>query len=178
MLVLSGNHRVLAAIAAGIEESEVLEITTALSEPQLVAIQLSHNAIIGKDDPSILKELWGLLDFDLKEYSGLTDDLFKVDDLDVSVLKVEQPLYHKLVISFLPADQAAFDGYLTALAKAAESKKIQAVRHVADGADFDLFFDTLIATKEKYAVHNSAVALRLIAGLAAEQLAETAAAPR
>ncbi|MBI1207236.1 MAG: hypothetical protein GC191_08100 [Azospirillum sp.] len=170
--VLSGNHRVQAGIKAGIEHTDVLEITSPLTEQQLVAIQLSHNAITGKDDPSILKELWGLLDFDLKEYSGLTDDLFKVEELDVSVLKVEQPLYHELTISFLPADKAAFDGYLSALTKAAKSKKTQPERHVADAANFDAFFDTLIAVKEKYAVHNSAIALKLMAELATDKLAD------
>ena len=69
--VLSGNHRVQAAIKAGIEEADVLEIVTPLSREQKVAIQLSHNSINGKDDPNILAELWGELDFDAKEYAEI-----------------------------------------------------------------------------------------------------------
>ena len=39
-----------------------------------------------------------------KEYSGLTDDAFKVEDLDTSVLRVEAPFYEELHVSFLGRD--------------------------------------------------------------------------
>lgn len=45
-----------------------------MSEEHRIAIQLSHNAIVGQDDPDILKKLYDkILDIDLKEYSGLDD---------------------------------------------------------------------------------------------------------
>ncbi len=56
--VLSGNHRVRAAIKAGIEEADVLDILTELTEERRLAIQLSQNAINGKDDPNILAQLY------------------------------------------------------------------------------------------------------------------------
>src|ERR1039458_3962134 len=49
--VLSGNHRVRAAIKAGIDEADVLDVLTELTEERRLAIQLSQNAINGKDDP-------------------------------------------------------------------------------------------------------------------------------
>ncbi|MGD9932714.1 MAG: ParB N-terminal domain-containing protein [Dehalococcoidia bacterium] len=49
--VLSGNHRVQAAIEAGLERIEVLVSKTELSPARQRAIQLSHNAIAGEDDP-------------------------------------------------------------------------------------------------------------------------------
>ena len=47
--VLSGNHRVQAAIAAGVEQILVIVIPENAS-PRKIAIQLSHNSLTGEDD--------------------------------------------------------------------------------------------------------------------------------
>ena len=106
LLVASGNHRVPAAMKAGIEEADVMEILTPLTREQFVALQLAHNAVVGEDDPNILQSLYAELSFGWKEYSGLTDDAFKVEDLDTTVLRVGTPFYEELQIFFLPADAA------------------------------------------------------------------------
>ena len=165
--VVSGNHRVQAAMKAGLIEGDAIEVTTPLSREQFVALQLSHNAIVGKDDPNILKSLYDELDFGWKEYSGLTDDAFKVEDLDTSVLRVEAPFYEELTISFLPGDAAVFNGWLDKIGKS----KVAETRLVGDYADFALFFDTLLAVKHTTGVHNTAVALRLMAEMAGGALA-------
>jgi len=172
LLVASGNHRVPAAMKAGIEEADVLEILTPLTRAQFVALQLSHNAVVGEDDPNILQSLYAELDFGWKEYSGLTDDAFKVEDLDTSVLRVGQPFYEELQIFFLPADAAIFT---TLLAKIAKSKAA-VTRLVGAYADFDRFFQGLLAVKHATGVHNTAVALRMMAELAADALARREAA--
>src|SRR3984957_2089486 len=112
LVVISGNHRVSAAIKAGIEETDVIEVTSPLTRQQFVALQLSHNAIAGQDDPSVLRSLYDELSFEWKEYSGLTDDPFDINDLDTSVLRVEQPFYEELTISFLPGDADVFRSWL------------------------------------------------------------------
>ena len=56
--VLSGNHRVKAAIAAGVEQTMVLVAREPKDQDERLAIQLSHNAIAGQDDLLILKDLW------------------------------------------------------------------------------------------------------------------------
>jgi hypothetical protein len=170
LLVASGNHRVPAAMKAGIEEADVLEILTPLTRAQFVALQLSHNAVVGEDDPNILQSLYAELDFGWKEYSGLTDDAFKVEDLDTSVLRVGQPFYEELHISFLPADATIFTGWLTKIAKS----KAAVARLVGAYADFDRFFQGLLAVKHATGVHNTAVALRMMAELAGKALAEEA----
>ncbi len=172
LLVASGNHRVPAAMKAGIEDADVLEILTPLTRAQFVALQLSHNAVVGEDDPNILQSLYAELDFGWKEYSGLTDDAFKVEDLDTSVLRVGQPFYEELQIFFLPADAAIFT---TLLAKIAKSKAA-VTRLVGAYADFDRFFQGLLAVKHATGVHNTAVALRMMAELAADALARREAA--
>src|SRR5208337_29879 len=105
--------------------------------------------------------------FGWKEYSGLTDDAFKVEDLDTSVLRVGNPFYEELQISFLPADAAIFTDWLTKIGKS----KAAITRLVGAYADFDRFFQGLLAVKHSTGVHNTAVALRMMAELAADALA-------
>lgn len=165
--VVSGNHRVQAAMKAGLIEGDAIEITSPLTREQFVALQLSHNAIVGKDDPNILKSLYDELDFGWKEYSGLTDDAFKVEDLDTSVLRVEAPFYEELTVSFLPGDAGVFNDWLDKIGKS----KTACARLVGQYSDFGTFFQTLVGVKHVTGVHNTAVALRLMAEMAGEALA-------
>ncbi len=167
LVVVSGNHRVSAAIKAGIVESDVIEVTNPLTHQQFVALQLSHNAIVGQDDPSILRSLYDELDFNWKEYSGLTDDAFNIEELDISALHVQAPFYEELTISFLPGDGPVFSEWLDKIAKSKQGRE----RLVGLYADFGVFFETLIAVKAAKNVHNTAVALRLMAELAGRALA-------
>jgi hypothetical protein len=171
LTVASGSHRVAAAMKAGLIEHDVIEITSPLTREQFVALQLSHNAIVGEDDPNVLRALYDELGFEWKEYSGLTDDAFKVEDLDMSVLRVEQPFYEELHISFLPADAVIFGGWLDKLGKSRP-----AARMVGAYADFGRFFEQLLAVKHATGIHNTAVALRLMAELAGKALAAEDAA--
>ena len=166
LVVVSGNHRVAAAIKAGIEESDVIEVVSPLTRQQFVALQLSHNAIAGQDDPNILRSLYDELDFGWKEYSGLTDDAFDLGELDTSVLRVEQPFYEELTISFLPGDAAVFTGWLDRIAKSKADTHLVGLYD-----DFEQFFEQLLAVKQAKGVRNTAVALRLMAELAGQALA-------
>ncbi len=72
--VLSGNHRVQAAIEAGLESIDVLVSLTELSPARQKAIQLSHNSLTGEDDPLTLKALYEEMgDVAWQAYSGLDD---------------------------------------------------------------------------------------------------------
>ena len=170
--VLSGNHRVQAAIEAGIETADCIEIVSPLTGEQRIAIQLSHNAIEGEDDPNTLRELYESLGFDGKSYSGLTDDMFdKASPVDIASLAIGAPAYQELSVQFLPAEAEQFEAALERIERASKSKRAPVV-HVARFEDFDLLFETVIAVKEHTNVHNSAIALRRMAELALERLAE------
>jgi hypothetical protein len=166
--VLSGNHRVQAALEAGIEEGDIVEILTPIDEKRQVALQLSHNAIVGQDDPGALAELYRGLDIEWKQYSGLTDAaLNEIQELDVNALALGQPEYQELVLLFLPEEQGAF---LRAL-KGIEGKLKKGVPVlVGRYEDFDRFFQAVVAMKKVKGVHNSALAVRMIAELALAQL--------
>lgn len=165
--VISGNHRVQAAIKAGITEADVIEITSELTNAQKKAIALSHNSISGQDNLSLLQEYYDDLDSFLKEYSGLTDDVFKVDELDMSSITVGAPKYQQLNILFLPEECEIFIDAIKQI-----GKKQNALNLFASMDDFDSFFDSVTKTKKVMNAHNSALALRVMAQLALQKLDE------
>lgn len=171
--VLSGNHRVQAALKAGLEEADVIEILTELSEDRRLAIQLSQNAINGKDDPNILAKLYTKVQsLDWKSYTGLTDDHFKCDEEKLASMGITRPKYEELTVVFLPEDKEAF---VQLVGKIEKSKKAQSF--IAGQLDsFNALFDAIVRVKQEKKVINNAVALRLLAELAIKQLDEETAA--
>lgn len=164
--ILSGNHRVEAAVAAGIIEGWVMEILTRLTPERRVAIQLSHNSITGQDDPSQLKALYDELDLDWKQYSGLTDDAFKMDPLDLTGLSLAGPTYEEITLLFLPEQADAFREAMQKFGK----RKPTGERYAADLADWERLFDTIVKVKDSYKIMNTAIAMRRIIDLATERL--------
>lgn len=172
LYVISGNHRVAAAIDAGIEEAACITILDPIPRDRFSAIQLSHNAIEGDDDASILQELYGLLDLDLKTYSGLTDDDFESEDLSVITLAANAPLYIEVVFGFLADDARAIELFLKSAARW-EKKKTPA--HLAPYAEFERFFDALVRAKELKGITNSAIAMSALVELASKRMEATPA---
>ena len=163
--ILSGHHRTAAAVEAGIATIEVINISTLLTEERKKAIQLSHNAINGKDNQSILAELYSDLSLDAKIFSGLTDEILNLDKLDIAGLG---EAISKLRRSASPSCPRIARGRNT-LNKIKANKQIVAT-HVARYRDFNAVFDAIIAVKEKRGVVNSALALTVMAELAIERL--------
>jgi hypothetical protein len=105
-LVLSGNHRTKAAIAAGLKEIDLMVTDDPLTEDEKIAIQLSHNSIAGEDDPAILKILYEKIgNVDLKAYSGLDDKtlelLDKVQPCSISEANLD---FQTVNLTFLPEE--------------------------------------------------------------------------
>lgn len=103
--VLSGNHRVMASIDAGLNEIEVMLCKDKLSKDQALAIQLSHNSISGQDDEELLRKLYGELEsLEFKEYSGLTDEFINFCKEVEKDFKVPSLSYQALNLLFLPEE--------------------------------------------------------------------------
>jgi hypothetical protein len=66
--IISGHHRVKAAIEAGIEHIVVM-ITRPQSRDEVVYKQLSHNGLVGKDDMELLRKL----------YHSIQDEILRID---------------------------------------------------------------------------------------------------
>lgn len=164
--VLSGHHRSEAAIKADLAEIDYLCIVSKLTESRKRAIQLSHNAITGQDDPATLAAMYAGLDLDMKGYSGLDDSVLKaMEDVTLAGLNIGVK-YQEMAFFFLPEDAEAVTGALATIDKAA--KKNQA--YVAAYKDFDEFFETAVRVKTKFQAFNTGVALRLMVDLAILQL--------
>ncbi|HUW16906.1 MAG TPA: ParB N-terminal domain-containing protein [Actinomycetes bacterium] len=161
-LVLSGNHRVQAGIEAlGPDHVDNIMVTDdELSPEQRVAIQLSHNAIVGEDDPTTLKQLYEQLgDIELKDYSGLDDKaldlLLSSDTPPLSEANLE---FQPITLMFLPDEvervQAAFESAMTLLPKQAT--------WLARMSEYDRTLDAMDAAATAYDVRNVATSLLLV----------------
>jgi hypothetical protein len=105
-LVLSGNHRVMAAVEANLPTITVMDVLDEQSRDELIARQLSHNAIVGQDDPATLKALYDQIeDVDWRDYSGLDDKaLDLMTDADLSSLSEANLDFAVVQLVFLPAE--------------------------------------------------------------------------
>jgi hypothetical protein len=167
--ILSGNHRTLAARKAGIEEADVLEIVTEIDEERQLAIQLSQNAINGKDDPNILAKLYtSMSTLGLRKYTGVTDDMLKVTEEKMASLGITRPRYEELTIVFLPEEKEAFIQLLGRLEAGKGAMKNDLI--VARAEDFDRLFGALVQVKRAKKVINNAVAIRMLAEMALREL--------
>lgn len=159
--VLSGNHRAMAAVEAGIEQAWFLVTHDPLTEDERVAIQLSHNAIAGEDDPAILKRLYeAISEVDLKQYAGL-------DDKTLELLGSVQPLtlnesslrYANVSIVFLPDELAEAEEILAAARTAVSGSDAVWVNR---WQEYDAFLDSIDTASAAHGVRNTATALMAV----------------
>ncbi len=175
LLVLSGNHRVQAAAQAGIEHILILVIDRELSRDEAIAIQLSHNAIDGKDDQVLLAELWAEIgSVDMKLYAGLDDETIKkLETMEFDTIAEASVDYKMMTFLFLPEE-------VDRLKAAAE--EIDRVTAQSDGTyllsreHYAKVFDAIVNTKEQYSIVNTPTALMKMVEIVEERLAADAAA--
>jgi hypothetical protein len=164
LLVLSGNHRTMAARQAGVEQLLVMVVADEKTADEKLGIQLSHNAIAGQDDLVILKELWESIgNVQAKLYAGLDSDTVKaLEGIQFSAIS-EQRLQYKLAnFMFLPEEIQSLDELLkeTAMAFSAD------VVYLANLDTYDAFFDLVVKIKKKCVIKNSAAAFLKLLELA------------
>jgi len=155
--VLSGNHRVQAAVEAGVEAILVLVIPYELDNAQRRAVQLSHNSLSGSDDRQVLAEIWAEIDtLDLRLYAGLdskeTDELAAIN---FEALGAAQVKTEKVVLWFLPEEVEDLDQLI---ASAAELAGADAV-YMAPAKSYERLFRKLVDVKAMRNIKNTAVAM-------------------
>ncbi|MFF4391459.1 hypothetical protein ACFY0G_32420 [Streptomyces sp. NPDC001552] len=167
-LVLSGNHRTMAAVDADLDDIDVMLIEEELSEQQLVAIQIAHNSISGEDDPATLKQLYEQLDdVDWRAYSGLDDEqLGLLAEVTAEGLSEANLDFATVQLTFLPpeleAARAAFDA----------SRFGANETWLAARADYQQTLDTLASTHSAHKVNNVTTALHAILAIAENHLTD------
>jgi hypothetical protein len=170
MVVLSGNHRVMAAREAGLALVDVIVVDQELSRARQVALQLSHNAIEGEDDPATLRHLYEELDdVDWRAYSGLDDkQLDLLAQVDLEGLSEANLDFATVQLVFLPHELDA------ARASLDEARKlVQAdARWLAAYVDYESTLDALATAHNAHNVGNVATALGLILAVFERHLGE------
>ncbi|MBT4867978.1 MAG: ParB N-terminal domain-containing protein [Planctomycetaceae bacterium] len=153
--VLSGNHRVKAAIRADISQIMVIAIPQQ-TKNRKVAIQLSHNALEGLDDHDILAELWnGLENLNDQLYSGLdTEFISNFDPVEFHGFSAAQPQSKCLVLWFLPEEIESMDDLLLEAEVAAAADRV----YLAPVNRYEELFEALVQTKKFRNIKNTSVA--------------------
>ena len=137
-----------------------------------IALQLSHNAIAGQDDPAILKELYEELEsVEWRQYSGLDDKtLDLLERVDVASLGEANLDFASVQFMFLPDEleraEAAFD--------AARSAATADQRWLAGLEQYEPVLDALETSRAAYKIGNSATALAVILAVFERHLGELA----
>jgi hypothetical protein len=157
--VLSGNHRVKAAIAAGLETVPIQVTDESLTQDQQLAIQLSHNSLVGEDNLATLKQLYEDIEsVDSKRYAGLDDKTLgllariKTEPNPSSSLE-----WTNVTFTFLP-DEVEDIKRVFRLAVETAKGEVFAARLV----DYDRFMEAVSLAGGAHDVTNTATSLLLI----------------
>lgn len=171
--VLSGNHRVQASIEAGIPHILVLVITEELDKSRRIAIQLSHNALVGEDDQSILANLWAQIEsVQDKLYSGLDSETLKeLGDVELVNFSTPQVPAHMVTFMFTDGEKEQLSEILDMLADAA--KKSSAV-HLGTAGQYDEFMRIVADMKNAEKIRDNSLAMTRLMEIAADYLEKQA----
>jgi len=171
--VLSGNHRVKASIEAKIPVILVLVITETLDQSRRIAIQLSHNALVGEDDQSILANLWSKIEtVKDKLYSGLDSEVTKeLGEVELVNFSTPQVPAHMVTFMFTDGEKEQLSEILDMLSDAA--KKSSAV-HIFAGTQYEAFTKLLADVKDTEKIRDSSLAMLRLLEISAEYLEQEA----
>ncbi len=170
--IISGNHRVRASIDAGLEKILVLVITEELSKSKRIAMQLSHNALVGEDDESILASLWEQIDsINDKLYAGLDSNSIKelADDIEFVNFSTPQVSTHLVSFAFSDGETERLSQIIDDLENTV--KKSTAV-FMGMKEQYEPFMKIIADIKHAEKIKDSSLALVKIISIVEEYLAE------
>ena len=167
--VLSGNHRVSAAIEAGLEKIVVLVLTEAIARSKRIAIQLSHNALVDEDDQSILESLWAQIDSVAdKLYSGLDSETMKeLGDVELINFTTPQVPAHAVTFMFTDGEKDQLQEIMETLTDAVSHSSAV---HVCRNSQYEEFLDRIKDIKDAEKVRDGSLAMLRLLELAAEYI--------
>lgn len=168
--ILSGHHRVAAAVEAGILTADCMVVDEPMTRQQEVALVLSHNSLSGEDDPATLRTLYEELDdTDWRDYSGLDDrTLDLLDEVSTEGLSEANLSFATVNLVFLPHEKDAAEEALF------EAKKRAGVHEawLAGIAQYEATLSALETVQSAYSIGNVATALGLVLAVFERHLTE------
>jgi len=156
--IISGHHRVEGSIKAKLPYIIVMITNTESdNKDELIAKQLSHNVITGKDDEMVLKQLFDqITDINAKIASGLTLDNF--DDIPALPINFKVGESQELVLLFLPENLEELDAKLEEIIEDSRITKKSSVL-ISNIKYYDDVVELLKKIKGEVNIKNNATAL-------------------
>jgi hypothetical protein len=117
-LILSGNHRIKAAIKAKLEFVLIIFVDE-ISKDKQIAYQLSHNKLIGKNHRQILKDVFAEIDkIDMKEFSGYSGvEFLEVTKLNLPSINEDDIELQELKLIFVSSKKKSVEAIFDKLEK-------------------------------------------------------------
>jgi hypothetical protein len=165
--VVSGHHRLRAAMAAGLTYGVVL-CYDGLTDSEIKAKQLAHNSIQGSSDPEIVREIFARIhDVESQLESYIDPEIIGAvpDPVAFTIVDIDPLADAKtVVLVFLPTQFTAFERSMDLLKSEPDTV------YVAHQAAFDGFRDALRRTRTDLDVLSMPTAIVEMARLATERL--------
>jgi len=168
--VLSGNHRIQAAMRADLEWALVMVLRGDIEESAAVAVQLSHNSLAGDDDKQVLAALWSKVDSIADRlYAGLSSDLVgELEEIKLVNFSTPQPLTKTVTFAFTTSEAERVEQIVRELEACQASREI----YLCEIEQFAKFFDVLQRIKRKENIKNASLAMACLIDLAERTLRE------
>lgn len=133
-----------------------------MTNAEMVSRQLSHNAIEGKDDPLLLRELYDEInDVDWKEYTGLSEDqireLEKMVNLTINPVGVN---YSAISMLFVDSEAEHLDEVFKSIQQELSGKDEAIYQNRME--DYSRLLQAMHEVKTAYGIKNNAVAMMLV----------------
>jgi hypothetical protein len=164
--IVSGHHRIRAAREAGLKSVPILLDSSGLSRSDIVAKQLAHNRLVGRDDPETLRLLFELLDSpELMLESGLANDLLDIPAVDLDQLlapRLEMD-WRVITFTFLPHQ---FDDMQKLLDAIPSSDSVLA----GEIDQFDAFMKATIKYARLKNIRNAGLAIAVLTSIALREI--------
>lgn len=153
-LIISGNHRLKASIKAKLEYILILYVEN-ISKDKQIAYQLSHNALVGKDDINILREIYQEIEsLEGKEFAGLNGlEMIDIDKIKTTQINDVNIDLTEIKFIFIESRVHEINGVLEVLEKC----KLDENSKIIYG-DFQEFIKVLTKIKAQFGVKSNTVA--------------------
>lgn len=167
-LILSGNHRLKASIKAGLKHILILYINEVDKSTQ-IAYQLSHNALVGKDDMRMLREIYREIEtVEGMEFSGLNGlDFLEFEKISAPTINDADIELTEMKFMFIQSRANEIKDVLETL----EKLKLDDEYGLVVG-DFEPYVEVMTAVKKAYGVKSVSVAFNKMVEICQEKLRE------
>jgi hypothetical protein len=160
--IISGHHRIDAAKEAGIEYVLVM-ILDSKNKNEITSKQLSHNALVGEDDETLLKELLeSINDVDWRIAAGIDDEVLKVN---YETINFRIGSFREFSVLFLPENVQKFDEIMQEVAENVHLTKGKELR-ITSIEYFEQFGKVLRKIKKTENIKSNGIAFNRMVELA------------